>query len=447
MLEPQALVAGAAITMTEDQPLLAPAFVRWEGRSLQEVRPATEEDPRTPGVRDLRSSAVLPGFVNAHHHVTSAGLTGVEPPSHPTLDGRSSGLRRSFVAAVGRAEAHDLATLGYLELARSGVTTTTDSQAPWRGDGRVDGALEAASRSGLRVHFSVAFLDRTDLIPREQQFNPGAAVEELERLRQAFAGDRLEVEGEPLSLPRASDELVVALHRVRRRRAAMHLTYSRAFEQWAEQELGHRAVEHLDHLGVLDEGWVFAHPIHLDLDEVRLLAEAGAGVAYCPVSNLHMGLESPDLRSLVGAGVPLGLGLDHPNGTHDVLQNAKVAAIVQRSVAGDPNGWTSLDSLRALTAGGATALGLEDSIGRLGPGFDADLVALTGLLPPAPTLATLSDRIVMGGAREHVTDVLAAGRWLVRDSVTVDHDLSAARARAADAQRRLLASSTQAGLE
>lgn len=434
-----AIVAGAAATMAPDQALVAPAYLAWRDDVLVEVRPARDDDLARPGVHDRRDGIALPGFVNVHHHVTSAGLTGVEPESQPGLSGPPAESRRRFVAAIDRPRARALATLGHLELARAGVTTTTDSQAAWRGDQRVDGALEAAVASGLRVHFAVAFLDRTDLVPPDRQYDPAGAVRELERLRDTYPDARVEVEGEPLSLPRATDDLVRALHGARRRLAAMHLTYSRTFERWADQTLGRRAVEHLDHLGVLDDGWLFAHPIHLDDTERRLLAEAGARVAYCPVSNLHMGLETPDLRPLRSAGIPLGLGLDHPNGSHDVLQNAKVAALAQRSVGADPEAWSAIDSLKALTAGGARALGLEARIGRLANGFDADLVVMDGLLPPLPTLATVAERVVMAGAREHVSDVVAAGRWLVRTGDVVGVDVGEVRRDAVAAQRHLLA--------
>lgn len=434
-----AIVAGVALTMDERQPLLAPAYVAWRDGVLVDVRPAEPDDLARTSVLDRRDGIALPGFVNVHHHVTSAGLTGIEPESQPGLAGPPPEARRRFIAALGEPQAHALAALGYLELARAGVTTTTDGQAAWRGDRRVDGALRAAVDSGLRVHFAVAFLDRTDLIPPEQQFDATGAVRELQRLRGLGAGARVEVEGEPLSLPRATDGLIQALHEARGRLAAMHLTYSRAFERWADETLGRRAVEHLHHLGVLDDGWLFAHPIHLDDAERRLLADAGARVAYCPVSNLHMGLETPDLRPLRAAGVPVGLGLDHPNGSHDVLQNAKVAALAQRSVAGDPAAWSAVDSLEALTIGGARALGIADRTGRLAPGLDADVVVLDGLLPPAPTLAAVAERVVMSGAREHVVDVLAAGRWLVRDGAVVHLDVDRVRCQAHVAQEHLLA--------
>lgn len=438
------LVAGAVLTMDPDQPLLCPAFVAWDGTRLHEVRAARPEDLRTPGVRDLRGHVVLPGFVNVHHHVTSAALTGIGDDTPPTLAGTAAQPSRArVVAAIDREASRALAALGYLELARAGVTTTTDSQSAWRYDQRVDGTAEAAAASGLRVHLAVAFLDRSELIPRDAQHTPLSAVAELERVRQDHASDRVEVEGEPLSLPRASDALVRALHAARHRLAAMHLTYSRSFEQWAERELGRRAVEHLDHLGVLDDGWLFAHPLHLDDTERRLLADRGARVAYCPVSNLHMGLESPNLRPLRDLGVPLGLGLDHPNGSHDVLQNAKVAALAQRSAAGDAGAWTALDSLHALTVGGARALGLDDRVGMLRAGHEADLVALRGLLPPTSpahpaTLDGVAERVVMSGAREHVTDVLAAGRWLVTDG-TPTLDEAGIRAEATTTLTRLLA--------
>ncbi len=435
--EAEVLVAAAALTMDDRQPFVAPARLSWHDGVLTEIRTATVEDLAQHGTRHLDDAVVLPGFVNAHHHVANAALTGIEDQSLPTLSGDRPQVRRHLAARLDEDVTYALASLGYLDLLRAGVTTTTDAQAVWRGDRRVDGSIAAATDSGLRVLFSAAFMNRTDLIPPDQQFDAAGAIIELERLRHEHAGPRVEVEGEPLALPRATDDLIRSLHEARRRIMTMHLTYSRSFAAWALEHLGRPAVEHLDLLGVLDAGWLFAHPLHLTTTEIELLGDAGARAAYCPVSNLHMGLEAVDLQPLRTAGIPLGLGLDHPNGSHDVLQNAKVAALVQRSAGSDAGVWTAMDSLTALTLDGARALGLEDEIGMLRPGHRADVVVLRGLGHQPRTLPGLAERIVMSGAREHVTDVLVDGRWGLYDGGVTRPDEDALRAQAAAAQDRL----------
>jgi len=433
-----AIVTDHAVTMDPKHPVLSPAYIAWQGPGLTEVRRAHPADRQRPGIRTIPGIA-LPGFVNTHHHVASAILTGIEDDHLPPVAGQRTPSRTRLARAFGRDISHAAAALGHLELARSGVTTTTDSQAAWHSDRRVDGSLMAARDGGLRVHFSVAFLDRTALIPPEEQHTPASARAELERLRSAYASERVEVEGEPLSLPRASDELIRALHEQRRRLMAMHLTYSRGFERWADEHLGRRAVEHLAPLGVLDGGWLFAHPLHLDDREVERLADAGGAVTYCPVSNLHMGLASPDLWRLRRAGIPIALGLDHPNGSHDVLHNAKLATIVQRSVAEDPDAWSATDALRAITVDGAAALGLAAVTGVLKAGMAADVTVLEGLTVPVASESAIAERIVMTGSREHVRHVVAGGRWLVAAGCPITVDADDIRTAALAAQRRLVA--------
>jgi hypothetical protein len=139
----------------------------------------------------------------------------------------------------------------------------------------------------------------------------------------------------------------------------MHLNYSREFRDWSRRTLGGGAVQHLDRLGVLDSGWVLAHPIHLEEGEAELLGASGAGCSYSPVSNLSLALETPDLRPLRFAGVAIGVGIDHPNGSQDLWASARTAVLIQRGVAGDVTTWPASDALRLATQEGARALGLD----------------------------------------------------------------------------------------
>lgn len=260
----------------------------------------------------------------------------------------------------------------------------------------------------------------------------------MRRLRAALQNDLVEIEPEALSLPRASDELVVAVHSARRRLAALHLNYSSEFRDWSRHALGVGAVQHLDRLGVLDSGWIFAHPIHLEQGEAELLAARGAGCAYCPVSNLSLALDTPDLRPLRSAGVAIGIGIDHPNGSHDLWASARTATLIQRGVASEVAAWTASDALRMATQEGARALGLDHVTGRLAPGLSAD-VQILDLRDSALTATRMRpQRVALGAHPGHVQDVAVRGDWLLKDGCLVHLDEASIVAEARQVREELL---------
>lgn len=140
---------------------------------------------------------------------------------------------------------------------------------------------------------------------------------------------------------------------------------------------------------------VFAHAIHLQASALGRLAAAGAGVAFCPSSNLFLGSGLFDLAQTVGAGVRVGIGTDIGAGTHlSVLHTLGEAYKVcqLRGLALDP-----FRALHLATAGGAALIGLGHRLGALAEGQDADFVVLdpaaTPLLARRTGGAPLAERL------------------------------------------------------
>jgi 5-methylthioadenosine/S-adenosylhomocysteine deaminase len=324
-----------------------------------------------------------------------------------------------------------------VELTRSGVTTTTDSQAQWTGLRKADGSLRAAAESGLRVVYSPAFVNRTTMVPPDQHFGVTDAVREYERLRDRWSSELVSVIPEVMSLPRGTDELIVALSRAGEGRMAMHLTYSAELADWAMGEYGHLPIEHLDRLGVLTDRFLGAHPVYLTDREVELYAQRGAAAAYCAVSNMLIGVDHLSIPRLRDAGIRLGLGLDYPNHTHNFFETVKMSLLAQKQLAHDASIGDAGQALAWATIDGAAALGLDGRVGSLESGKLADLQIIdlqrAHLSPSAGALSLL----VYGGAPDAVRDVMVDGRWLMRSGVLTHLDEAAVRVQADRMQQRI----------
>jgi guanine deaminase len=133
-------------------------------------------------------------------------------------------------------------------------------------------------------------------------------------------------------------------------------------------------VDVYDRFGMVGPTSIFAHGIHLSDAELTRLADAGSTIAFCPTSNLFLGSGLLDLERLAAFGVKMSVATDVGGGTsYSMLatlgEGYKVAQLGGQS-------WHPAKALHAATRGNAVALGLDDRIGRVAPGYDADLAVL-----------------------------------------------------------------------
>ncbi len=126
--------------------------------------------------------------------------------------------------------------------------------------------------------------------------------------------------------------------------------------------------------GLLGERSVFAHCIHLDDSEFDGLARAGAGISFCPTSNLFLGSGLFNLNRAVSDGIKVGLGTDIGGGTSFSMFQTMNEAYKVCQLRGSP--LDPLQSFYLATLGGAKTLNLDDRIGNLSPGKEADFLVL-----------------------------------------------------------------------
>ena len=129
-----------------------------------------------------------------------------------------------------------------------------------------------------------------------------------------------------------------------------------------------------DHFNLLGERSVFAHGVHLCDEECERLAETGSAIAFCPTSNLFLGSGLFDLPMAERHKVNVGLGTDVGAGTSFSLLHTLNEAYKVMQLQGAR--LSPFKSLYLATLGGARALRLEDKIGNLQPGSEADFVVL-----------------------------------------------------------------------
>jgi cytosine/adenosine deaminase-related metal-dependent hydrolase len=152
-----------------------------------------------------------------------------------------------------------------------------------------------------------------------------------------------------------------------------HLCETLDEERFMLEREGIRPLAYMERLGWLGHDVWFAHGIHFNDEELRLLAATGTGVAHCPISNMKLSSGVARIPEMLRLGVPVGLAVDGSasNDGSSLLEELRAAYLLHRlhSSAAAPSGY---DLLKVATRGGASLLGRTD-IGAVAEGMCADL--------------------------------------------------------------------------
>lgn len=365
---------------------------------------------------------VSPGFVNTHGHFSEGLLTGIA--SDLTLWEWIGDLIMPVRPHIDRETAYLGTMVAGIQMLRSGITTANDMFvcAPGISEPVTPGVVEALDELGLRGVLSYGAGDDQGAVPC------GPSFDEHEALREAAAGSALQsfrvgigaLGGQSDEMFGRSIELAVdgghGVHvHVQEIREEVTATYART----GRTVVGHFAAE-----GLFAAPTLAAHCVWVDRDDRRLLAEHRVGVAHNPVANMILASGIAPVAEMRALGIDVGIGVDGAasNDSQDFLQAMKAAALLARVRDQQATAMSAFEAWEMGTIGGARSLRMEDSIGSLEVGKQADLVVLDG---SGPTLAAIHDPyqavVFVAGSRE-VDQVWVAGRpcLVAGDVVTVD---------------------------
>ena len=335
-------------------------------------------------VIDAASMAVYPGLINTHHHLYqlfSRNLPEVQKmelfPWLVTLYEVWKGLDEEVVTWS------SLTGLG--ELLKTGCTTCFDHHYVFpRGAGDLIAAqFRAAGQVGIRF---MASRGSMDLSQKDGGLPPDSVVQTIDEI--LTDSERLvrvwhdpspcsmhQVALAPCSPFSVSGDLMRETARLARRlgvRLHTHVAETRDEEQFTLEKFGMRPLRYMESLGWVGPDVWYAHGIHFNDDELRLLAQTGTGVAHCPISNMKLASGVCRVPEMLRLGVPVGLAVDGAasNDGCDLLEELRVCYLLHRlqASAAAPTGY---EVLKLATRGSARLLGRDD-IGCLAPGKAAD---------------------------------------------------------------------------
>jgi 5-methylthioadenosine/S-adenosylhomocysteine deaminase len=435
------IVRGTVVTMNPDREIVGDGAVAVTGTTItavgryDELRAAHPESPVSGRAGDL----VLPGYVNGHQHLTGDRLIQSSIPDD-LAPGESIFTWVVPVHGVHTGDDDELsATLTLAESLTNGITTTCEAGTVAHPD-RVVGAAE---RLGARLTIGTWGWDVD-----EGPF-AGPVDEVIDRQRRALdlaSGELITGWVSLVGHDLMSDELVVAASTLARERGAgltFHLSPSTNDPDSYVARTGKRPLVHLASLGVLGPEVVIAHGVHVDDEELTLLADTGTAVVSCPWAYLRLGQGlTREFRhfDIWRAGGRLALGCDAEN-AGDMVDGIRTAALfagLAKDTRIDPTSFGAHDALELLTIRGAEALGVADRVGSIEVGKQADLVvhdrSRVEWIPNSPDPVL---QLIWGSDGRSVRDVFVAGRAVVEDGRVTSLDIDDLVAGAVDAGRAL----------
>jgi 5-methylthioadenosine/S-adenosylhomocysteine deaminase len=202
---------------------------------------------------------------------------------------------------------------------------------------------------------------------------------------------------------------------------------------------GVRPIARLERLGVWTDRMIAVHMTQLNEHEIVLCAERGVSVVHCPQSNLKLASGFCPLNSLHTAGVNVAIGTDGcaSNNDLDMFDELRTAALLAKGVAMDATAVDAASALHMATLGGARALGLDDVIGSIEPGKQADLICVAmDALETQPLYHPIS-QLVYSCGRQQVSDVWIAGERKLAERELVGMDVAAMRAKSGRWRERI----------
>jgi 5-methylthioadenosine/S-adenosylhomocysteine deaminase len=372
---------------------------------------------------------VMPGFVNAHTHLAMVLLRGYadDLPLKRWLEEEIWPLEAKLTSD----EIYWGAQLGMAEMIRSGTTCFADMYYQM---GRV---MEAVEESGMRALLAEGLFAQ----------NPGKQMDEMFRTTQDFivhvkAKDHPRIRvalgpHAPYTVCPEAWKLIVSLAQKHEIPIHTHLSETRSEVQTSKELWKKTPVEHLESLGVFDARTMAAHCVHVTDHDIEILANHNVHVIHNPTSNLKLASGFAPVQKLQRAGINVVIGTDgaSSNNNLDMLEEIRLATLIQKGILEDATAFPALEALQAGTERSAQALGWGD-VGKIEIGQRADLVILDIDKPHWVPGYDLVSNLVYSAQAADVHTVIIDGKVVMNNGEIETLDEEKAKAMAEEFERK-----------
>jgi len=404
---------ATVVTVDRERRVLRDGSVLVDGRDIVQVDVAARVRPPRPPDRviDGRRRVVLPGFVDAHVHLSEHLNRGLLPDDVP-VDRYLPDWLIPLYSVMTPEEEKYAALLACIEMIRTGTTTFCEAGTLFD----VAAVADAVEQAGMRAILGRWTWDLADGPGRMKQTTAEALRANEAMLAEVHGRAAGRIGAWPLLLGfgACSPGLIRGAKALADRRGVgwgmMHLA-----SHPSRKTRDNMPLSELDELGVLAPNAKLAHMVYVDDADIGLLARRGVKIAHCPTAGLKhtKGLAAHGrFPEMADAGVCVALGGDSGNGSNhfDMLRIMYLVATIYKDARLDVSVLPAERVLEMATIRGAEALLLDGEIGSLEPGKRADLVLYDLDTPEWRPLLNPVNNLVYAASGASVRTVLIDGR-------------------------------------
>ena len=394
------------------------------------------------GMHDFAGCAIFPGTVNTHTHAFHSLLRGCGDDL-PLLKWLHEVVYK-HAAEFTPDDAYVAAALAFGEMLKNGITTVVDFfYLNGRGNEYALATVKAAEDLGIRLVFARTFMDWDKAPATIRETVPDARRRYAELATSYKNHPTVRICPSAHSVYAASVDMIGAAAEAANEAGTvwhMHVADARGPEKMIHDKYGCSTIRRMKDLGLVRPDLVAIHAVYVDEKEVDLLAERKVKVSHNPTANMFLGDGAARIAYMKRAGMCVGLGTDSglDNNTLSIFHEMKMAALVQKSVAGDPQAITAGEIIKMATIEGGQIAELP--VGSLSLGQRADFTVLDlsdlALVP----VDRLESHMVYSMSDRAIRHVYVQGKPVVSDGKLCGLEESELRRRVVTATRRLFAS-------
>ena len=414
---------GMLLSMVDGEAPLPNATVLIKGDRIAGIHDTEIRDPifQEVPVIDARDGLIMPGLINAHGHTAMTLFRGLadDLPLKQWL------FEKIFPAEANHLTAETVywgALLGCVEMIASGTTTISD------GYFFQDATVKAFHEAGLRSLIAQGVIDfpapgvpdpkdnlkvGRDFIEQWLHFSdlitPGLFCHSPSTCSETTLREAMQI-SQHFSLP-----------------LQIHLSETKEEVQEVTRSAGQKPGLYLDRLGLLTERLIAVHAVHLDDEEIALLARRNVKIVHAPESNMKLSSGAARVSDMLKAGLTVGIGTDGcaSNNNLDLFLEMDAAAKLDKVFTLNPVNMDAETVLRMATSWGAKILGLEKDIGTIEVGKKADIIVVDLNSPHLTPFYNPYSVLVYSASGSDVKDVIVNGKILMKDRklCTLDPDL------------------------
>ena len=434
-------------------PMIEDGALAIDGSTIVAVGPRGEivsAFPNSP-IEDFGQAAILPGLINVHSHLELTVMRGFLEREESNFVAWLRKLTNARMAMT----PEDLivsATCGAIEAARSGVTSVGDSSSSG------SQTMQALRHVGVR---GIVYQESFGPDPQRAAENVAQLCDQIGEM-QEYENNLVRVGVSPhapytvsatqlemISRLAIDEKLPLMMHAAESQAEKLLLLEGRgAFaEGFKKRAIDWNApristIAYLQRHGVLETKPLLAHCINVDDNDLDLIKHSRAAIAHCPKSNAKLGHGRAPFAQFISQGITVGLGSDSvaSNNNCDILEEARFATLIARlnwgrspcvresaepddlgeGIGALPNGRakapvTAEQALYAATFDGARALGMDDRVGALAKGMQADIVIVDLSGAHQHPISNPADALVFSSSGRDVLLTMVAGKEIYRD--------------------------------